>query len=72
MQIVLCNQGERDVAVVVLIIWSNFIEHALAEHVWTNEHTVDWMNVKVLTVTSNYNSRIIKEAFAMQTLLRVQ
>ena len=38
----------------------DFNSSALAEHAWTNEHTVDWMNVKVLTVTNDYSSRIIR------------
>lgn len=40
---------------------------ALAEHAWSNEHTVDWRSVKVLTVTNDYNIRVVREAFAIRT-----
>ena len=41
---------------------------ALAEHVWTNEHPVDWRNVKILTVTNDYNIKVVIEAFAIRTV----
>ena len=49
------------------VVTADFYSSVLAEHAWTNEHAVDWTNVTVLTVTNDYNSRIIKEAFAIQS-----
>ena len=46
---------------------ADFKSSALAEHAWTSEHPVDWRNVKILTVTNDYNIRIVREAFAIRT-----
>lgn len=46
---------------------ADFNSSSLAEHAWTNEHAVNWTNVKVLTVTNDYSSWIIREAFAIRT-----
>ena len=40
---------------------------ALAEHAWTNEHPVDWRNVKILSVSNDYNIKVIREACAIRT-----
>ena len=45
---------------------ADYKSSALAEHVWTNEHPVDW-NVKILTVSNDYNIRVVREAFAIRT-----
>ena len=47
---------------------ADFNSSALAEHAWTCDHAVDWSNVKVLSIPSDYTTRMLEEAvFICQT-----
>ena len=51
-----------------MVATADFKSSAFAEHAWTNEHPVDWRNAKILTVTNDYNIRVVREAFAIRTV----
>jgi len=46
---------------------ADFNSSAMAEHVWTASHPVDWENTCILSSCPDYHSRLIQEAIHIQS-----
>ena len=49
------------------VVGADFNTSALAEHAWTNDHRVDWENVKILARKSDLTARTILESVLIRT-----
>ena len=47
---------------------ADFNSSALAEHAWTNDHSINWSSVKVLANPRDYRTRLVQEAFLIRTI----
>ena len=50
---------------------ADFNASPLAEHAWTEQHPVDWSNVKVLSNPSDHTTRLVEEALAIRSTTNV-
>ena len=46
----------------------DFNSSALAKHVWSKDHPVDWSGVKVLSNPSDTHTRLTQEAIFIRTI----
>ena len=46
---------------------ADFVTSALAEHAWTEQHRVDWDNVRILARQSDFMTRTVLESILIRT-----
>ena len=50
---------------------ADFNASPLAEHVWTEQHQVDWSNVIVVSNPRDYTTRLVEEALTIRSMTNV-
>ena len=50
---------------------ADFNASPLAEHVWTEEHQVDWSNVAVVSNPGDHTTRLVEEAWTIRSTTTV-